>query len=68
MSARYNVFHDVPTVYVSSEVNNSVTLNATDNLYLDGNGQTITPDNAKFTGSGAINHSTTITKLADLPA
>ena len=70
MSANYNVFYDVPTVYISSEtkLDTPVTLNAKDNLYLDGNGQTITPDNAKFTGAGAINHTTTMTQLSDLPA
>ncbi len=68
MTAKYNVFYDVPTVYVSSEVNNSVTLDAKDNLYLDGNKNCIDPEAAKFTGSGAINHATTMTKLEDLPA
>ena len=65
VKCNYNVFYDVPTTYIT--VGESTTLDATNNLYLDGENNNIeTPEAGKF--SGTINHDTTMTKLEDLPA
>lgn len=72
IECKFNTFTDVPVVaYIinnsaNSSTSSPATLDATQCLFMDGSGNTITPDESKFTGS--INYETTITGSDELPS